>query len=74
MNFSPAIAKVGIVGAACAYLLSKSIFTVEAGSNGLLFSRFSGLKDIRLSEGWHLRIPYFEIPTIYDIRTRPRVI
>ena len=51
-----------------------AIYIVEAGHQGLIFSRFTGLRPDIFREGWHLRIPYFEIPVIYDVRTKPRVI
>jgi prohibitin 2 len=39
---------------------------VEPGHVGLKFSRISGLKDTPYREGWHLRIPYFERPIIFN--------
>ena len=57
------------------YNINHSAVTlVEAGHQGLIFSRFSGLRPDIFREGWHLRIPYFETPVLYDVRTKPRVI
>jgi regulator of protease activity HflC (stomatin/prohibitin superfamily) len=39
-----------------------------------VFSRFGGVKREVHGEGTHLRIPLIEWPTIYDIRSKPRVI
>jgi len=74
MNFSKGAISLGLLGTAFAYGTYKCVFTVEAGHNGLIFSKFYGLKEQVLREGWHLRIPYFEQPAIYDVRTKPRVI
>ena len=42
-----------------------------------MFSRFGlggtpGIQDDIMIEGLHLRIPWFQYPIIYDIRSRPR--
>lgn len=50
----------------------ESVYTVEAGHRGIMFSRLHGVKDVVVSEGWHLRVPWFEYPSIYDIRTKVR--
>ena len=82
------LSKLGILTALGIYGTYKCVFTgifhilfiiklftlVEAGHQGLIFSRFSGLRPDIFREGWHLRIPYFETPVLYDVRTKPRVI
>jgi prohibitin 2 len=61
------------VGAA-AYGLSQSVFTVEGGHRAIIFSRLTGVQQEVHSEGLHFRIPWFQYPIIYDIRSRPRKI
>jgi len=59
-------------GGALAYLGYNALFDVPGGHRSVMFNRFTGLKTSVLGEGLHARIPWFEYPTIYDIRTRPR--
>merc|ERR1712154_386745 len=58
--------------AAAAYGISQSIYTVEGGHRAIIFSRLSGIKQDIYVEGLHFRVPWFQIPIIYDIRSRPR--
>lgn len=52
------------------YGASQSVYTVEGGHRGIMFSRVSGVLDDIVEEGWHLRIPWFQYPVIYDIRSK----
>lgn len=61
------------VGAA-AYGISQSMFTVEGGHRAIIFNRIGGIQDDVFVEGLHFRIPWFQYPIIYDIRSRPRKI
>jgi len=67
---------VGLLGAAVAgaYGVYQSLYTIEAGHRGIIFSRIGGIQDDMYQEGLHFRIPWFQYPIIYDIRTRPRKI
>ena len=40
----------------------------------VIFSRLGGVKDTVYGEGTHFRKPFLEYPTVYDIRSKPRVI
>lgn len=51
-----------------------SLFTVEGGHRAVMFNRIGGVKNEIYGEGTHIRIPWFEEPTIYDIRTKPKTI
>lgn len=55
-----------------AYSVSKAMYTVEAGHRAIIFSRLGGIQKDILTEGLHFRIPWFQYPIIYDIRSRPR--
>lgn len=72
-----------VFGIGALWLGSQSIFTgiifftflnhlVEPGHQAMIFSRFGGLRNIVLKEGFHLKLPYFEWPVIYDVKTKPR--
>lgn len=60
---------------AVGYAIRESVFTVEGGQRAIFFNRIGGVQpDTILSEGLHLRIPWFQYPIIYDIRAKPRKI
>lgn len=60
------------VVAAAAYGLSKSLYTVDGGHRAIIFSRLGGVQPDIYKEGLHFRIPWFQWPIIYDIRSKPR--
>ncbi|KAB0791477.1 hypothetical protein PPYR_03277 [Photinus pyralis] len=62
------------VGAAAAYGVAQSMYTVEGGHRAIIFSRIGGVQKEIYAEGLHFRIPWFQYPIIYDIRSRPRKI
>ncbi|XP_049875442.1 prohibitin-2 [Pectinophora gossypiella] len=57
-----------------AYGISQSVFTVEGGHRAIMFNRIGGVQQAVMSEGMHFRVPWFQYPIIYDIRSRPRKI
>lgn len=59
---------------AAGYGITQSMYTVEGGHRAIIFSRLGGIKSETYSEGLHLRMPWFQYPIIYDIRSRPRKI
>jgi len=63
---------VGLVGAGVA--LTQFFFTVDGGERGILFDRFRGVIPKVYGEGMHFRIPFVQVPKIFEIRTRPQVI
>merc|ERR1711993_53507 len=69
------VAIAGLAGAA--YALQNAMYTVDGGHRAIMFSRFGlggkpGIQDDIMIEGLHLRVPWFQYPIIYDIRSRPR--
>mmetsp|Transcript_13360 Transcript_13360/g.32127 ORF Transcript_13360/g.32127 Transcript_13360/m.32127 type:complete len:321 (+) Transcript_13360:108-1070(+) len=48
-----------------------SLFTVPGGHRAVIFNRVGGMKNIVYGEGLNFNIPWFERPTVFDIRTRP---
>ncbi|PPQ65871.1 hypothetical protein CVT26_000805 [Gymnopilus dilepis] len=54
------------------FALNASLFNVDGGHRAIKYSRIGGIQPDIYSEGTHLRVPWFEIPIIYDIRAKPR--
>lgn len=69
-----ALIKVGVLGGATIYTLSKSLYNVEGGQRAAVFNRIVGVKEKVYPEGTHFLIPWFERPTIYDVRARPYIV
>merc|ERR1719271_1205017 len=74
MTFAPRLAKaaigLGLVGTG----ISTSIFNVDAGYRAVIFDRIAGVKHVVKKEGTHFRIPVLQLPIMFDVRTRPRLI
>ncbi|XP_021940765.1 prohibitin-2 isoform X2 [Zootermopsis nevadensis] len=66
--------KILAVAGAALYGASQSMYTVEGGHRAIIFSRIGGVQQEVFPEGLHFRIPWFQYPIIYDIRSRPRKI
>lgn len=67
-------AKLLAAGAAAVYGIQQSMYTVDGGHRAIIFSRLGGIQPDIMTEGLHFRIPWFQYPIIYDIRSRPRKI
>jgi len=59
---------------AVGYTAYNSLYTVEGGHRVVMFNRISGVSDKTIGEGTHLRIPWFDEPYDFNIRTRPKTI
>ncbi|XP_043835394.1 prohibitin-2-like [Dromiciops gliroides] len=69
------VLKLPLRAGAGAYGVRESVFTVEGGQRAIFFNRIGGVQqDTILAEGLHFRIPWFQYPSIYDIRARPKKI
>lgn len=64
--------KLIVGGGAVAYLGYNSLFDVQGGHRAVMFNRIYGVTETVHAEGTHFRIPWFETPYMYDIRTRPQ--
>ncbi len=51
-----------------------SVFQVDTGHRAIKFNKFSGVSKESYKEGFHVMLPWFERPIIYDVRTHPTVI
>jgi len=70
----PLLFKLGAAGIAAAYGLNQAMYTVEGGHRAIMFNRIGGIGDEVRAEGLHFRVPWFQYPIVYDIRSRPRKI
>lgn len=61
-------------GTAVSMTAYNSLYNVEGGHRVVIFNRFSGISQEVKREGTHFRLPWFEIPYDFDIRTRPKTI
>lgn len=73
-DFASGVTKVLLGATALSVGVSTSLWTVEGGQRGVVFSRLFGVKQEVYEEGTHLRIPWLETPVVYDVRTRPTAI
>ncbi|CAH0549777.1 unnamed protein product [Brassicogethes aeneus] len=62
------------LGGAAVYGVSQAMYTVEGGHRAIMFNRVGGIQKEIYTEGLHFRLPWFQYPIIYDIRSRPRKI
>eukprot|EP01068_Selenidium_serpulae_P005012 Selendium_serpulae@DN3830_c0_g1_i3.p1 len=50
------------------------LYDVDGGERCVMFNRFGGVSQAEIGEGTHFKIPWFNMPYIYDITTRPKII
>ena len=77
MNYKQQLGAIGgLMGSALsAYSLYKSsVYYVDPGHRAFKFNKVSGVGETIYKEGFHLKMPWFERPVIYDVRSHPRVI
>jgi len=73
-NFVPRLAAGSIVFGAVFSGLAASLYNVEPGHRAIIFDRLQGVRQFVKEEGTHFRIPILQIPYMFDVRTRPRLI
>ncbi|RWS13485.1 prohibitin-2-like protein [Dinothrombium tinctorium] len=66
--------KLLVAAGGLAYGVQQSIYTVDGGHRAIIYSRIGGVQSSIYTEGLHFRIPWFQYPIIYDVRSRPRKI
>ena len=72
MNQLKAVGGLGFSLIFGATMLSRSIYQVETGHKAFKFNKLSGVGEQTYNEGWHLRIPWFERPVIFNVRSNPK--
>jgi len=73
-NGGSAIVKLAIGVGALGYGVANSFYTVDGGHRAIIFSRIDGVQNKVYPEGLHFKVPWFQYPIIYDIRSKPRKI
>lgn len=68
------LAATAMAGGALAYGAYNSLFTVEGGHRAVMYNRVVGVKEGVYPEGTHFMLPWFDQPTIFDVRTKPKKI
>jgi len=58
-----------VVGSA-ATVAKFALFTVDGGYRAVMFDRFRGVLPEVRGEGMHVKIPFIQKPTLYEVRTR----
>ena len=53
-------------------LLGKSLYYVDTGHKAFKFNKLSGVRETTFKEGYHLKMPWFERPVIYNVRSTPK--
>ena len=48
--------------------VSQLNFIVEAGHSAVMFNRLTGVSPKVIGEGTHFKLPWFQIPQVFDIR------
>lgn len=66
------ILTLGAVGLSTAYRYG--LYNVEGGHRAVLFNRIVGVRENVYGEGTHVKIPFIDVPVIYDVRAKPRSI
>ncbi|CAG8775865.1 7557_t:CDS:2, partial [Acaulospora morrowiae] len=63
-----AIITLGVLG----FGINASLFNVDGGHRAIKYSRIFGVQKEVFNEGTHFKIPWLEIPIVYDVRAKPR--
>jgi regulator of protease activity HflC (stomatin/prohibitin superfamily) len=63
-----------LVGGGCGMLAYNSVYVVDPGFRSVVFNRLEGVKQVVFQPGMNFVVPWFEWPTIYDVRTKPKKI
>jgi len=65
---------VALIGGTGVFINSEFLYNVDGGERVVIFDRFRGIVPDVKGEGTHLKIPYVQYPTYFDIRSKPRII
>jgi regulator of protease activity HflC (stomatin/prohibitin superfamily) len=68
-GFTRQLATIAII-AAVLVVAASSFKVVGPGERGVLFSKFSGIKDVQLGEGLHFKLPFFEEIITIDVKVQ----
>ncbi|KAH3671870.1 hypothetical protein OGAPHI_000056 [Ogataea philodendri] len=57
-----------------ALFVDNALYNVNGGERAVIYDRLKGVRPEVVGEGTHLKIPFIQFPTIYEIRAKPRSI
>lgn len=60
--------------AATIFVAQSSLYNVNGGERAVIYDRLTGVKPEVVGEGTHIKVPFLQFPTIYDIRAKPRTV
>lgn len=69
-----AVGKTGLLGAGAMAIPAFFLYNVDGGERAVVMNRLKGVEKETSGEGTHFMIPLIHLPTIYDIRVRPKLI
>jgi len=62
----------GALFTACIAGYRYGLYNVDGGHRAVIFNKITGVKENVYGEGTHLRVPFIDVPVIYDVRAKPR--
>ncbi|CBZ52065.1 YGR231Cp-like protein, related [Neospora caninum Liverpool] len=68
------IGRAGVLLGSAGFVASSCLYDVDGGQRAVMFNRFGGVAKKPIGEGMHLYFPWFQVPFLYDVRIRPKVI
>eukprot|EP00742_Colponemidia_sp_Colp-10_P000577 GILJ01000631.1.p1 GENE.GILJ01000631.1~~GILJ01000631.1.p1 ORF type:complete len:276 (+),score=54.39 GILJ01000631.1:63-890(+) len=68
------VATGAVLFGAASFFVDQALYNVDGGERAVIWNRFGGVSDVVQGEGTHLRLPFLQYPTIFDVRTKPKVI
>eukprot|EP00922_Rhytidocystis_sp_ex-Travisia-forbesii_P055345 GHVS01081951.1.p1 GENE.GHVS01081951.1~~GHVS01081951.1.p1 ORF type:complete len:278 (+),score=52.13 GHVS01081951.1:92-925(+) len=68
------LGKAGMLAGAIGLVPYSCLYNVDGGERAVMFNRFGGVADATVGEGSHFFLPWFQLPYVYDIRIKPKVI
>jgi prohibitin 2 len=74
MNYKTQLAAIGgvLTTLTAAYSLGKaSVYYVDTGHKAIKFNKLMGVRPEVYREGFHLKMPWFERPIIYNVKSQP---
>ncbi|KAA8495421.1 Prohibitin-2 [Porphyridium purpureum] len=69
-----ALVMAGIGGGLLVGAYRYGLYNVEGGHRAVIFNKITGVREEVYGEGTHLRLPFIDVPIIYDVRAKPRII
>lgn len=64
----------GLAAGTLAVINNECLYNVDGGERVVIFDRFRGIVPEVKGEGTHIKIPFLQYPTYFDIRSKPRII